>query len=392
MATMGIPSVKSQKVSQGFTTVLASAFFEWLLMFMLFIEAIFSYLVTKFARSCELQSPCLLCSRLDHFLGKEKLGFYWDLICNNHKLEISSLVLCYTHNKLVNGRGMCENCLFSFATINKSNAETYRLLEGKLGEDTNSVFYHDPMLEENKPSSSSARQCSCCSKPYVSNESDKRLFPTKSIDSEAAEPDLSLSGVVEHSDEDLKKKRYVLSGSVVTGSKRTDPLSHIGYTELKLTSDTESEVLISDDDANTIPCETNVHKEDVTVHCVLPKPRVITLADDLATEKLIIPPFASEPSDEMPLVQSNVIKLNETASESPTAVIGHGLEELDWPKLELNADPSVLPKLTCIDDTPASFNSAGTPAELSKEIGKFDSLLLLYFVADWSAIQTMPLV
>lgn len=372
MATMGISPVKSQNVSQGFTTVLTSAFFEWLLMFMLFIDGIFSYLVTKFARSCELQAPCLLCSRLDRVLGKEKLGFYWDLICHNHKLEISSLVLCYTHKKLVNGHGMCENCLFSFATINKYNAETYRLLVGKLGEDTNSVLDHDPILEEYKPSSSSTRHCSCCSKPYIPSESDKRLFQTKSIESEAAELDLSLSGAVEHSHEGLKKKQYIPSGSVGApqlGSKRLDPLSHIGYTELKITSDSESEILLSDDDdANTIPCETNQPKEDVTVHSLLPEPRVITLADDLATEKLIIPAFVSEPSDAMPQVRSNAIKLNGTASEAPTAAIGHGLEELDWQKLEHKVDPSVLPALTHTDDTPASFNSVETPVELSKQV------------------------
>lgn len=381
MAARGISSVKSQKVSQGFRTILASAFFEWLLMFLLFIDAIFSFLVTKFARSCELQTPCLLCSRLDHFLGKEKVGFYWDLICSNHKLEISSLVLCYSHNKLVNGHGMCEDCLFSFAT-NKSNAETNRLLVGKLGKDTNLVHYQGAIFEEIKSSSSSPRLCSCCSKSYISSESDKRLFQTKSINSEAPEPDLPISGAVEHSHEGLKKKRYILSGSVVSpqlGSKRTDPLCHIGYTELKLTSDTESEVLLSDDGANTIHCETNEPKEDVTVHCVLPEPRVITLADDLATDKLIIPPFASEPSDEMPQVQSNVIKLKETASEAPTVAIEHGLGELDWQKLELKTDPSVSAELTSLDDTPASFNSAGTIAELSKETGKFDVFALALF-------------
>ncbi|CBI35190.3 unnamed protein product, partial [Vitis vinifera] len=172
-----------------------------------------------------------------------------------------------------------------------------------------------------------------------------RLFQTKSIESEAAELDLSLSGA------------------------RLDPLSHIGYTELKITSDSESEILLSDDDdANTIPCETNQPKEDVTVHSLLPEPRVITLADDLATEKLIIPAFVSEPSDAMPQVRSNAIKLNGTASEAPTAAIGHGLEELDWQKLEHKVDPSVLPALTHTDDTPASFNSVETPVELSKQV------------------------
>ena len=134
MATTGISSSEWRKLSPGVTTALASAFLEWLLIFFLFIDAVFSYVIAKFAGYCKLQIPCLLCSRLDHVLGKE------DLICSGHKTEISSLVLCRAHDKLVNVQGMCESCLFSFATINKSNAETYRLLVGKLGEGSETSF------------------------------------------------------------------------------------------------------------------------------------------------------------------------------------------------------------------------------------------------------------
>ena len=131
MAALKISSAKQQRTYRGLATALASAVLEWLLIFLLFANAIFSYLITKFARYCKLQTPCLLCSRLDHVFGNEKLGYYRDLICRNHKLEISSLVLCHAHDKLVDVHGMCENCLFSFATVNKSNSETYRLLVGK---------------------------------------------------------------------------------------------------------------------------------------------------------------------------------------------------------------------------------------------------------------------
>lgn len=374
---MGISSIKSQKVSRGFTTVLASAFFEWLLMFMLFIDAIFSYLVTKFAHRCALQAPCLLCSRLDHVLGKEKFGFYWDLICSNHKLEISSLVLCYTHNKLVNGHGICDNCLFSSATMNESKAEIHRLLVGKLGKETNSVLDHDPLLEKCTPSSSK-RHCSCCSKVYISDEADKRLFQTKPIESQAVELDRSLSVAVQHGHESVKKKQYILPGSVKPphlGSDRIDPLSHIGYAELRITSDTESELLLSEeDDTNTIPCQTIESKEpkesrdDVMVHCVLPEPRVVTLTDDLITGKLIIPNFVTEQSNALPLVQSNVVKVNETVSEEVATAIEHASEDLDWEKLEVKADPSESPKRAHIDDNLASLNSTETTVESSKEI------------------------
>ncbi|KAA8542110.1 hypothetical protein F0562_023262 [Nyssa sinensis] len=80
MAVKGTPSVRLHKVSWGITSALRSAILEWLLILMLFIDAIFSYLVTKFARSFKLQILCLLCSRLDHVLGNENDGFCWDLM------------------------------------------------------------------------------------------------------------------------------------------------------------------------------------------------------------------------------------------------------------------------------------------------------------------------
>ncbi|KAM7511846.1 hypothetical protein LguiB_010721 [Lonicera macranthoides] len=108
MDVMGSSPVRSQNVSWGFAMALRWAFLEWLLMFMLFIEATFSYLVTKFARDYKLQIPCLLCSRLDHVMGKDRSRFYWDLVCGNHKLEISSLVHCHIQNKLVDVHGTCN--------------------------------------------------------------------------------------------------------------------------------------------------------------------------------------------------------------------------------------------------------------------------------------------
>ncbi|XP_076935835.1 putative myosin-binding protein 6 [Bidens hawaiensis] len=66
---------------------------EWMLMVLLFMDACFTYLIAKFASYCQLQRPCVLCSRHDHVLAKDKTGIYWDSICNHHKSEISSLVL-----------------------------------------------------------------------------------------------------------------------------------------------------------------------------------------------------------------------------------------------------------------------------------------------------------
>lgn len=101
--------------SRSFTRALALAFNEWLLMFMLFVNSIFSYVIARFADYSELQPPCLMCSRLDHIFGRTKhlKKTHWDMICSKHKSEISSLVYCHAHGKLVDVRGMCETCLFS---------------------------------------------------------------------------------------------------------------------------------------------------------------------------------------------------------------------------------------------------------------------------------------
>lgn len=82
------------QVFLSIASALVSAVREWMLMFMIFVDASFAYLVTRFARHYQLRTPCLLCSRLDHVLGDEGAGFHWDLICKDHKSKITSLVLC----------------------------------------------------------------------------------------------------------------------------------------------------------------------------------------------------------------------------------------------------------------------------------------------------------
>ncbi|XP_050380612.1 myosin-binding protein 1-like isoform X2 [Argentina anserina] len=248
MAASGTMSANSRKVPWG--QALVSASLEWLLIFMLVIDAIYSYVITKFARFWGLQTPCLLCSRLDHVFGNEKPGYYRDLICGSHKSEISSLVLCRAHNKLVDVNGMCESCLFSFATINRSNAETYRLLVGKLGEGPDSKADHeieDPALGGRYVCFSSTAHCSCCSEQQISQGYTHKLIHTKLCGSEAElEP---LSGAIRQNHEELRKAQDKSSRSVRATHLRDSgvhPLSHVEYTQLKGSSDTDSEVHFSD--------------------------------------------------------------------------------------------------------------------------------------------------
>ncbi|CAL5339812.1 unnamed protein product [Camellia sinensis] len=393
---------------------LASAVLEWLLISMLFIDAIFSYLVTKFARYCKLQVPCLLCSRLDHVLGNEKLGFYWDLICGDHKFEISSFVLCRVHNKLADVHRMCESCLFSFATINKSNSETYRLLVGKLGADSHLG------LEDHKLGSPRTRNCSCCNEPWILRSNAQNLLQTVSIGSEVAELEVPLSVATELWD-GLKKIREEPSGSLrayhmgkngfdplsnieytkvkITSDTESevpfsddddssaliretadlkeesavqhvemqprkndfDPLSHIEYTKVKITSDTESEVPFSDDDDGVaLIREASDLKEQSSVQPVQIEPQIISLEDNLTSEKLIHPDSAPELSTVDSQVQLNVIDSQCNASVASTAATGHGLEELNWSQVEHKVDA-----FASVDEVPQSSNVADTLVEES---------------------------
>lgn len=359
MAISGVSSVKSKKRSWSISPALASAALEWLLMCMLFINAIFSYLITKFACQWELQTPCLLCSRLDHILGSKKLKYYWDLICGNHKLEISSLVFCHAHNNLVNVHGMCENCLFSFATTNKSNAETYRLLVGKLGEDSSFVLDQDSLLEDH---SSVTRQCSCCNEPWIPRGYCQKLTRAISVDSAAADLDVPLSGAIKHDCSNLKKsKQSIPIRSTRQKTSGFDHLSHVGYTELKFNSDTESEVMVSDDDGK------HAVLEDISVGYVKPEPCTISLLDDSVSEKLIDPVSSPEPSIVASKVQSDAISSHTVTAIASSVPVEHGLEELNWQQADCKADSSTLPELISHDNVPPSPIPSDSPQKASKE-------------------------
>ncbi|KAF9682977.1 hypothetical protein SADUNF_Sadunf05G0164200 [Salix dunnii] len=90
MASTGTSFVKVQRNLLRFMTVLQSAACEW----------------------------------LDHFLGNEKPPFYKNVICSNHRSEISSLISGHIHGKLSDGYGMYEECLLS-ATMKANQVRIY---------------------------------------------------------------------------------------------------------------------------------------------------------------------------------------------------------------------------------------------------------------------------
>lgn len=205
---------------------------EWVLMFLLFIDACFTYLIAKFASYCQLQGPCVLCSRHDHVLAKDKTGIYWDSFCNHHKSEISSIVLSHFNE-------ICENCLLSVATKTKNknrfNDETFRLLVGKMG--SSLLQNHDSL---------GSRNCFCCNEQYASRDYVKSLLPTDLIHSHTSE------SLITNGDHPKNEKNIFVDESVEScksthiGKNHISHSSEFEYQKDDVNSGEEAEQQVSD--------------------------------------------------------------------------------------------------------------------------------------------------
>lgn len=333
-----------------------------------------SYLLTKFASYCNLQAPCILCSRLDHLLGNEKPKFYRHLLCNNHRSEISSLISCHTHGKLADGSGMCEDCLLSFTMKKKPNPETHRLLVGILGMDLVGYGLQSPVLNKDFISGSmGTKLCSCCNKPWRSRQNAQRLLQLQSCQSGVTKPYIPLPRLPSRSRpkrrNSLKKIRGEFSGSVTSrhlGNSGFDPLSHVGYSELKITSDSESEFPFSDDDGgSSIIREKTEAKEDFAVQCASEFPsRALSSGLDLTPPSHL---YNIRPSCLDPCVQPDVSKRQGVKFLASRVAIEHGLSELNWQQVNQMSGPSVPPELLSLDDSPPLANVMEVPHEESTE-------------------------
>lgn len=140
------------------------------------------------------------------------------------------------------------------------NPDMNRLLLGKLGYDllSKSHFAHP-------------RSCSCCNKPWRTRHHTQRLVRLGSRGRNSpGKPNIPAPRQHLTRRGSLKKMRdrKATSGAeYVDIGSRSDCMAHVGYTELKIHSDSESEFLFSDDDAflritdfNVEPSEKRVHK------------------------------------------------------------------------------------------------------------------------------------
>lgn len=285
----GTSFVKPKRM-KGVIALLTSAACEWLLIFLLLLDALLSYTLTTFARYCQLEMPCLLCGRLDHILRRERPKFYDNLFCNTHKSEISSLILCHVHGKIADGHRMCDDCLLSVTGKGKSNAKSHRLLVGKFGLVLGGSGYPSPSLSRDLFSASKGsrlctRQCTCCGKLWKSEHNSPRSIQLKSPGRAVLKPYIPLpcpprQSRLNHRD-NLKRMRDKFSE--LEEKKNFQPLSHVGYTELRLNSDSESEFPFSDDDDDV----SSVFYEDIEA-------RSDPMAQNTSTSTKCIPSYSHQ--------------------------------------------------------------------------------------------------
>ncbi|XP_072980848.1 probable myosin-binding protein 4 [Typha angustifolia] len=363
---------RSQDGSWVLLSNLSSACSEWCLIVLLFANALLSYLATKFARFCKLQTPCLVCCRLDHILGNEKLWFCGDLVCIAHKLEISCLAYCRSHRKLVYIRDLCESCLLSSATLvgdlrdNNEDGRNVHLkqLATSNGDGSPRMFDGDdpvkvPLLEmENESSSQHTRLCSCCSESFRNISIVHRMIQGKKIGQETECGISKQEGLSKRKEKPLGLTNFY--HSEVAGF---DHLSHIGYSELKITSDSESEVPFSDDDdKNAMLRGANDVKKESVFRCQQPQSVInnakgssTTVYEDTVPEKLIHqPPTIPVNSMSDAERQQNADQTSEIASSA--VAIGHGLEEINWNQIVAGSNPA--------------SSSAAVPEQVSAEVVK----------------------
>ncbi|XP_042373266.1 myosin-binding protein 1-like [Zingiber officinale] len=333
---------------RGFSKALSSAVLEWILMFLLFINALFSYLVTKFSRLCMLQTPCLLCSRLDHIFGNEKPGFYLDLICKDHRTELSPLSFCSVHGNFAD---ICKSCLLSTSTERKSTLDTYKQFTGKLKGDSHD---HDDAWGAEEGSFSVFHGDELANIPYLKRDQELHAIgleedkPIKACVSKVDIPSSSSprKGFVKIEDGQRKIKDKILDSPTSFQEKNqgVDYFSHVGYTEVKISSDSDLESLVTHNEGNSLAYgDDNTHDDsvsdiiDLENVCISKKSSSATVLDGINKQKLIHPaavnisedrvleklihfaPLPNEPFASTPEKQINVAEFSNEPSSSSNA-------------------------------------------------------------------------
>ncbi|KAL0887759.1 hypothetical protein Bca101_011742 [Brassica carinata] len=107
-------ATKLSRNTNRITVILVYAFLEWLLMFFIFLNSLFTCFLVKFASFFGLKQICLLCPKLDLIIfhrNPENRLTYRELLCPNHVAELASLSFCKTHGKVTESLSLlCSEC------------------------------------------------------------------------------------------------------------------------------------------------------------------------------------------------------------------------------------------------------------------------------------------
>lgn len=132
------------KNTNKLTLVLVYVVLEWTLIAMLLLNAMFSFLILRFSDFFGLETPCIICSRIDHmFDARKKKGFQLDLLCKAHVSEISESGFCSSDKKLGEFEKFCENC-------SKIHMESEPIEMVKSTKKENSIIEFDRFEESNE--------------------------------------------------------------------------------------------------------------------------------------------------------------------------------------------------------------------------------------------------
>lgn len=379
MAAKENSSVQVQKNLEGFVAVLTSAACEWFFIFLLLVDGLLSYLLTKFANYCNLQKPCIFCSRFEHVIGNEKPQLYQDLLCSNHISELSSWIARQVYGKH-DGNETCED----------SNPETHILLDGKSGLDLGSSSSKRSNQNRNFVRSSvGASPCSYCGRhrrPRENAQGLRRKSPSPKPNIPL--PRFSTRSRLPHRDGSKKMRDKFPASVTVRGPGRVgwdpmshvggytelrvcsntdsarcpgkigwDPLSHVRYTELKISSDTDSEFPFSDDDdgSSFISGIHDPKREGFVVQCASENPFKAPV-EGLNPAKQSNFSYKHKPSPSEPCVQPDGSKASKVKVLGVNVAVENGFDEPNWQQVSWTSNPSALAELISPDDVPPSSN------------------------------------
>ncbi|KAK3036854.1 hypothetical protein RJ639_031472, partial [Escallonia herrerae] len=182
----------------------------------------------------------------------------------------------------------------------------------------------------------------------------------------------------------FKKMRDKFSGPITprrAGNTSLDTLSHVGYTELKITSDSESEVPFSDDDDGT-----NVAREEID-----PKAEFIGRCGSVDMAK-------ARSDNESPVKQTHQASdsgpslLDQSVQLDVTSLASDPFGEHNWEQPNAKPSPYALPELISLDDVHQSSNVAEVPFGVSaeKSYNESPSSHNLYVLSELMPLNEIP--